>query len=100
MITLNAMLRYKSGTSYSRHIRKFHNQLPGIIYGHSLINAPILITMIHDKIFHLQKKNEFYSENLLLCINQKEYIVRVKEIQRHAFKLRILHIDFIHINIS
>ncbi|WP_075431749.1 50S ribosomal protein L25 [Buchnera aphidicola] len=100
MITLNAILRYQNGTSYSRHIRKFHNQLPGIIYGNSLIKSPILITMLHDKIFHLQKKNEFYSENILLVIDRQKYIVRVKEIQRHAFKLRILHIDFIYISLS
>lgn len=98
MIKINAIQRYKCGTGYSRRIRKIKNQLPGIIYGPNFIKSPLLISLVHDKIFNLQKKNKFYSENLLIIVNKNEFLVKVKEIQRHAFKLKILHIDFISIN--
>ncbi|AEH39681.1 50S ribosomal protein L25 [Buchnera aphidicola (Cinara tujafilina)] len=99
MITLNAIQRYNCGTGYSRRLRKIYHQLPGIIYGVNLIKKPLLISLIHDKVFYLQEKNEFYSEDLLLIVNKNKFFVRVKEIQRHAFKLNILHIDFISIKI-
>lgn len=53
----------------------------------------------HNLIFNLQKKAEFYKENLCLLIKEEKYIVKVQAIQRHSFKMKILHIDFIYVEI-
>jgi large subunit ribosomal protein L25 len=55
--------------------------------------------MDHNLIFNLQKKEEFYKENLCLLIKEQKYIVKVQAIQRHSFKMKILHIDFIYAKI-
>lgn len=98
MIILNAIQRYSSGTNYSRRIRNIHHLLPGVVYRKKSIKNSLLISLTHDSVFNLQKKNEFYLNNLLLIIKKKKIVVRVQEIQRHAFKPKLLHIDFIYMS--
>ncbi|CAL4319939.1 50S ribosomal protein L25 [Buchnera aphidicola] len=96
MLTVHAEIRDKKGKSFSRKLR-IKNKFPGVIYGRN--KMPISIILDHNLIFNLQKKPEFYKENLCLSIIDDKYIVKVQEIQRHAFKMKILHIDFIYIDI-
>ncbi|QIE01882.1 50S ribosomal protein L25 [Buchnera aphidicola] len=94
MLTLTAEIRNNKGKSVSRRLR-MHNKCPGIVYG--INKNSILLTLDHNSLFNLQKKSEFYNENILLLINNQEYIVKVHLIQRHSFKLKLLHIDFIYV---
>lgn len=93
MLTLKAEIRQAKGTSVSRRLR-INNKFPGILYG--MKKNSILLTLDHNAIFNLQKKSEFYSESILLLIQDKEYKVKVHAIQKHSFKLKLLHIDFIY----
>lgn len=97
MITLKAKKRYKFGTAYSRYIRLVKNQCPGIVYGKLYPETSLLISLEHNILFNLQKTNKFFLENLLLLVNDQSFIVKVKDIQRHAYKPRILHIDFLYL---
>ncbi|QCI19718.1 MAG: 50S ribosomal protein L25 [Buchnera aphidicola (Brevicoryne brassicae)] len=94
MLIVNAEKRVEKGKSFSRKLR-FDNKIPGVLYGFKK-NA-ILLILDHNSIFNLQKKINFYKENLFLIINSKKYKVKVQAIQRHSFKLKLLHIDFLHI---
>jgi large subunit ribosomal protein L25 len=94
MLTIYAEQRIEKGKSFNRRLR-IDNKFPGVIYG---INKPsILLTLDHNSLFNLQKKIEFYKENLFLLIHNNKYIVKVQSVQRHAFKSKLLHIDFLYI---
>ncbi|AYN24903.1 50S ribosomal protein L25 [Buchnera aphidicola] len=93
MLIVKAEIRDKKGKSFSRQLR-IVNKFPGVLYGSN--NTPISLIMDHNPIFNLQKKEEFYKENLCLLIKEEKFIVKVHAIQRHSFKMKILHIDFIY----
>ncbi|QCI18128.1 50S ribosomal protein L25 [Buchnera aphidicola (Aphis nasturtii)] len=94
MLIINADIREKKGKSFSRKLR-IQNKFPAILYG--LNKTPISLTLDHNSVFNLQKKIDFYQKKILLLINGREYKVKVQSIQRHAFKLKLLHIDFLYI---
>lgn len=94
MLTLNAQKRLEKGTCFSRRLRTL-NKFPGVLYGRK--KCSILLELDHDIVFNLQKKIEFYKENLFLLIETRKYEVKVQSLQRHSFKLKLLHIDFLYI---
>ncbi|CUR53077.1 50S ribosomal protein L25 [Buchnera aphidicola] len=98
MITLKTDIKTKSGTQYNRLMRKFYNKIPAIIYGFKNNNITISIFLNHNDFLNAQKKKNFYVLPLCLLLENKKYIVKIKEIQRHPIKSKILHIDFLHIS--
>lgn len=94
MLIVNAEKRVEKGKSFSRNLR-VHNKVPGVLYGFK--KTAILLILDHNAIFNLQKKINFYKENLFLMIDSKKYEVKVQAIQRHSFKLKLLHIDFLYV---
>ncbi|QFQ31985.1 50S ribosomal protein L25 [Buchnera aphidicola] len=94
MLTIDAKIREKKGKSFSRKLR-MQNKFPAILYG--LNKIPISLVLDHNTVFNLQKKTEFYQKKLFLLIQGKEYIVKVQSVQRHPFKLKLLHIDFLYV---
>lgn len=101
MFIINAEIREKKGKSFSRKLRT-ENKFPAILYG--LNQIPISLVLDHNSVFNLQKKIDFYKKTLTLLIKDqaskidKEYKVKVQSVQRHAFKLKLLHIDFYILN--
>lgn len=80
-----------NGKGVSRRLR--HNgQIPAIIYGGNA--EPVAIVMSHDDVFNAQQKTEFYSSELVIDVNGQKETVKVQAIQRHAFKPKLLHVDF------
>ncbi|MGI4816584.1 MAG: 50S ribosomal protein L25 [Janthinobacterium lividum] len=100
MITLHAIFRDKRGTSNSRYIRKIHRRVPGVIYGKKKLNQELWISLEHDLIFNLQKNIEFCSQTIVIILEEKKFFVVVKDIQYHAFKSALLHIDFFCVDIE
>ncbi|QCI16973.1 50S ribosomal protein L25 [Buchnera aphidicola (Aphis helianthi)] len=94
MLIINAEIRDKKGKSFSRKLR-IKNKFPAILYG--LNKTPMSLILDHDPVFNLQKKIDFYNDILILLIKDKKYKVKVQCIQRHAFKLKLLHIDFLYV---
>jgi len=93
---LQAEIRNEHGTSYSRKLRREHNTIPGIVYGGD--TEPVAITINHDDIFHATENEKFFSTVLNLKIGDKMEKVVFKDIQRHAYKPRIQHIDFYRVS--
>ena len=54
-----------------------------------------VIELDHDKLWNMQDKAEFYGEVVTLVIDGKEEKVKVQAVQRHAFKPKLTHIDFV-----
>ncbi|WP_165311580.1 50S ribosomal protein L25 [Vibrio ziniensis] len=88
-----AVVRTELGKGASRRLR--HAGLfPAIVYGGEA--APVSITLNHDEIMNQMDKPEFY-EGIVLVIGGAEVKVKPQDVQRHAFKPKVEHMDFIRI---
>ncbi|MGC0850150.1 50S ribosomal protein L25 [Pantoea agglomerans] len=92
MLTINAVERKEQGKGASRRLRTA-NRFPAIIYGGS--EAAVAIDLDHDSVMNLQSKPGFYDEVLALSVDGKETKVKVQAVQRHPFKPKLFHIDFV-----
>ena len=96
-ITLEATNRDKTGSAESRRLRST-GFIPAVMYG--LGSEPVSL-LINAKDFSNALKTEAGS-NVILNVNfGKESIPALaREIQRHAFKDEIVHVDLIRIDLS
>ena len=92
MFTINAEVRAVQGKGASRRLRAA-NKFPAIIYGGEA--APVAIELEQDKVWNQQTKEGFYTEVLTIVIDGKEEKVKVQAVQRHPFKPKLSHIDFV-----
>lgn len=92
MFTINAEVRTAQGKGASRRLRAA-NKFPAIVYGGT--EAPVAIELDQDLLLNMQAKAEFYSEVLTLVIDGKEIKVKPQAIQRHPYKPKLQHIDFV-----
>ncbi len=92
MLTINAEVRKEQGKGASRRLRTA-NKFPAIIYGGS--EAAVSIELDHDSVMNLQTKPGFYTDVLTLVVGGKETNVKVQAVQRHPFKPKLHHIDFV-----
>ncbi|NMP27299.1 50S ribosomal protein L25 [Rahnella sp. SAP-1] len=94
MFTIKVAVRTAQGKGASRRLRAA-NKFPAIVYGGSA--EPISIELDHDPVKNLELKAEFYSEAIILVIDGKETKVKVQAVQRHPFKPKLAHIDFVRV---
>jgi len=92
MFTINAEVRKEQGKGASRRLRTA-NKFPAIVYGGT--EAPVAIELDHDKVWNMQTKPGFYSDVLTLAVDGKEVKVKIQAVQRHPFKPKLTHIDFV-----
>ncbi|MGF1687007.1 50S ribosomal protein L25 [Photobacterium japonica] len=85
-----AVLRTDLGKGASRRLRHA-NKFPAIIYGGEA--APIAIELNHDEVINQMDKAAFY-EAITLVVDGQEIQVKPQDIQRHAFKPKVEHMDF------
>ncbi|MGP1960020.1 MAG: 50S ribosomal protein L25 [Arsenophonus sp. NC-TX2-MAG3] len=93
MLIINPTIRKEQGKGASRRLRK-DNKLPAIIYGGE--QEPVSIELSHDEVINQESKLEFY-EVLTLLIEGKKTKVKVQAVQRHPFKPKLTHIDFLRL---
>lgn len=93
--TLVAESRENLGRSASRCLRR-SEKLPGVIYGGG--EEPTSITFRHDDVFHALEHEAFYSSIIELKIDGKKQKAVIKDLQRHAYKPKLVHIDFLRVN--
>ncbi|OQP32535.1 MULTISPECIES: 50S ribosomal protein L25 [Pantoea] len=92
MFTINAEVRKEQGKGASRRLRTA-NKFPAIIYGGN--EAAVSIELDHDNVMNLQAKPGFYTDVLTIVADGKETKVKVQAVQRHPFKPKLHHIDFV-----
>jgi len=92
--TFEAQVRTDSGKGASRRLRHA-NKFPAVIYGKG--EEAISIELEHDLVNNAQAKEGFFESALTLVVDGKEIAVQVKAMQRHAFKPKLQHIDFIRV---
>lgn len=93
--TLNAESRENLGRSASRCLRK-SEKLPGVIYGGG--KDAKSLTFRHDDVFHALEHEAFFSSIIELKIDGKAEKAVIKDLQRHAYKPKLIHIDFLRVN--
>ena len=96
-IEINATGRELQGTSASRRLRRT-NRVPGIVYGGTA--KPQSIELDHNELFQALRKEAFYSSVLTLNVAGKTESVLLRDVQRHAYKAQILHVDFLRVDAS
>lgn len=90
-LSLEAAERQVRGRGASRRLRKA-DLVPAILYGHDL--APISLQIVHKDLLRASEKKEFYAHLVDLKVGRKTHKVMVKDLQRHAYKNKLLHVDF------
>ena len=91
IFNLDAQVRTDLGKGASRRLRHAE-KVPAILYGGE--EAPVALTLEHNKVIQAQEFEAFYSHILTLNIEGKEVQALVKDMQRHPFKPKVTHIDF------
>ncbi len=92
--TLEAQLREDLGKGASRRLRR-EEKIPAVVYGGK--QPAQSLTLDHHKVFHASENEAFYSSILTLNIAGKAEQVVLKDIQRHPYKPKIAHLDFVRV---
>ena len=82
--------RELQGTGASRRLRH-GGKVPGIVYGGG---TPAMIELDHNALFHALKKEAFHSSLLDMELQGKTQQVLLRDVQMHAYKPQVLHVDF------
>ncbi|AEH33380.1 LSU ribosomal protein L25P [Vibrio anguillarum 775] len=88
-----AVVRTELGKGASRRLRHA-GQFPAVVYGGEA--APVAIALDHSDVINQMDKPEFY-EAITLVIDGAEVKVKPQDVQRHVFKPKVEHMDFIRI---
>ncbi|MGB4913278.1 MAG: 50S ribosomal protein L25/general stress protein Ctc [Candidatus Dechloromonas phosphoritropha] len=88
---INAQARTLQGSGASRRLRRA-GKVPGIVYGGEA--APQAIELDHNDLLLDLKKEAFRASILVVAVDGKKQQVLLRDIQMHAFKPQILHVDF------
>ena len=94
-LVVNAVARTDVGKGASRRLRREHNQVPAIVYGAD--KDPQNLTLDHNELLKSLKNDAFYSSILELKVDGSSESVVLKDIQRHPYKPKITHMDFMRI---
>lgn len=84
------------GKGASRRLRRLDNKVLGIVYGGEEKSQPI--TLEHHHVVKALENEAIYSHILTLKEKGKKHKVVLKDIQRHPYKPRVMHMDFMRIN--
>ncbi|MEY8246760.1 MAG: 50S ribosomal protein L25/general stress protein Ctc [Bermanella sp.] len=93
---INAELRELTGTSASRRLRREQGITPGIVYGAG--KEPTQVTMQLKDLNKAFENEGFFSHIIKLNLDGKSEDVMIKDVQRHAFRPIVLHVDFLRVN--
>ena len=85
-----AFPRSMQGSGASRRLRRA-GKVPGIVYG---VGTPTNIELDHNALFHALKNEKFHSSILSMKLDGKTDQVLLRDVQRHAFKAQVMHVDF------
>jgi large subunit ribosomal protein L25 len=88
---LDATVRHDMGKGASRRLRR-EEKVPGVVYGGG--KDPVALTMEHKHIAKSLSHEAFYSHILTLKTGSDAERVILKDVQRHPYKPRIVHVDF------
>lgn len=86
-----ANARHDIGKGASRRLRR-EDKVPGVVYGGGKDTVSLVVE--HKSIAKSLENEAFYSRILTLKTDATSERVILKDVQRHPFKARIMHVDF------
>jgi large subunit ribosomal protein L25 len=86
-----ATTRTAQGSGASRRLRR-SGKVPGIIYGGTV--TPTSIEIDHNPLYHSLRVEAFHSSILDMELDGKPEKVLLRDVQWHAYKPQVMHIDF------
>ena len=95
IFNLDAEVRTDLGKGASRRLRHA-DKVPAILYGAE--KEPVALTLDHSKILQAQEFEAFYSHVLTLNVGGEKVEALVKDMQRHPFKPKVMHLDFLRVD--
>lgn len=87
---INAERRNDVGKGASRRLRRA-NKVPGVLYGPG--SEPVSLTFNHDELIKQTESEAFFSHILTVNVDGQQAQAVVKDMQRHPFKPKIVHMD-------
>ena len=93
---VNVELRDDLGKGASRRLRRLEDKIPAIVYGAGKKPQPLMLDH-KDVIKHLEDE-AFYSHILTLQAGKTKQQVILKDLQRHPFKPKVTHMDFMRVS--
>jgi len=85
------------GKGASRRLRREKDMIPAVVYGTNKEAKSIMLA--HNDLLHKLDNERFYSSILELKIDgSKPEQVIIKALQRHAYKPKVLHADFLRVS--
>jgi large subunit ribosomal protein L25 len=91
-LEFNATKRDGQGTGASRRLRRT-GRVPAILYGGGAAE-PQSISIDHNELFQLLRKEAFYSSVLSVSVDGAKELCLLRDVQRHPYRPVILHADF------
>jgi large subunit ribosomal protein L25 len=88
---ITAQTRKLQGTGASRRLRA-SGRVPAIVYGGA--DKPAAIDLDHNEILLALRKEAFQSSIINLNLDGKKQPVLLRDVQAHAYKKLVLHVDF------
>ncbi|MFO0461899.1 MAG: 50S ribosomal protein L25/general stress protein Ctc [Burkholderiales bacterium] len=86
-----ATTRTAQGSGASRRLRR-SGKVPGIVYGGTA--TPTAIELDHKPLYHSLRVEAFHSSILDMELDGKAERVLLRDVQWHAYKPQVMHIDF------
>ncbi|MDH5302030.1 MAG: 50S ribosomal protein L25/general stress protein Ctc [Gammaproteobacteria bacterium] len=93
--TIEATVRTDEGKGASRRLRQT-GKIPGVIYGGH--KDAVSISLEHNKILHSLEHEAFYTSILNVKVDGKTEKAILRDVQRHAYKPKVTHIDLQRVN--
>tara|TARA_B100000745_G_scaffold133774_1_gene87344 strand:- start:3118 stop:3732 length:615 start_codon:yes stop_codon:yes gene_type:complete len=94
---LTAESRSDEGKGASRRLRR-EGKIPAVIYGGEKEAASL--SLDHDAVLHALENEAFYSHILNITVGGEVQKAILKDVQRHPFKPKILHLDLLRVDES
>jgi large subunit ribosomal protein L25 len=88
---INATQREQQGSSASRRLRRA-GRVPGILYGAGA--APEMVEFDHNELYQALRKEAFHASVINMNISGAKQMCLLRDVQMHAYKLQIKHVDF------
>lgn len=96
-LKLTVEVRTDMGKGASRRLRHA-DKIPAVIYGAG--KEPQILTLNLNEVTKALENEEFFSQIIDLNIAGKTEPVVLKDLQRHSYKAKVTHIDFMRIKAS
>ncbi len=92
---ISAENRTTAGKGASRRLRRA-GKVPAILYG--ACKDPVMLQLSHDEMEKHLAQEAFYSHILSVNLNDSTEKVVLKDLQRHPFRPRIMHVDLLRVS--